>query len=692
MKKYLAALTVLALLISAGCSVTVVPVAPETAAPTSTVTAAPTPEPAPTPSPTPTVTPEPAFAFTRDNLPRLNGSTSTVPLAEAVCSALLGEAREEVADLVRFSRTTNAYYALLNGEADLLIVGEANGEVLAEKEARGFEWLQTPFATDAFVFVVNENNPVDSITVEEARKIYTGEIANWAELGGDDVPIVALQRNSEAGSQTLMEKHVMQGAPMMDAPTDYIVTSMGGLMEAVKSYDTAAGAIGYSVYYYAEEMEAAKGLKLLKLEGVAPNPETIRSGEYPIVNPKYVVIAADAPADSPTRRLYDWLLSEEGQALIAAEGYVSIMDLESDVRPLAPVGVPWSGEWAGLEARTEGTPVTWYAGERLFHEWPAYFGCLYGLMTTEGAALTPPVYSSISRPIWYSHTIGGTTLPVLVLRQGEPDAPEDYGVQSRYTVAADDLSWVYPGVWRKVLAGESFLLLVGEDSLVRISLDGETLNRWDSEEYGLTPYYEELTAPWYDGPTGTVYEDCFIVGSDWTDESVVLFRFDSGELEKLPYLEVVSREPGRVDTETWRVMRREEGCRLTRDSEVLELPVPAAGTEARLVGDLVVFRNPSALYRLDGTELAAPTRSIVTLSEDESGPVLLQVVDLDSGILFFLRPDGSELPVSVRYVSPVETSVDAGLLGIIEKDEAAYYRISDGVCVFRTYFAYETAD
>lgn len=282
--------------------------------------------PAPAPTPTPAA-PEPAaFTFTRENLPRLDGSTSTAPLAEAVCSVLLGESREEVSDLVQFTKTTSAYYNLMNGNADLLIVGEPNADVLAEKERAAFRWEQAPFATDAFVFVVNEDNPVNSITVDQARRIYTGEITNWKELGGEDREILPFQRNSEAGSQALMEKLVMGGAPMMEAPTGYIVATMGQLMEAVKSYDGSPGAIGYSVYYYAEEMKMAQGLKLLELEGVAPNPETIRSGAYPLLNPKYVVIPADAAEDAPNRILYEWLLGEEGQKLVAHEGYVSILE------------------------------------------------------------------------------------------------------------------------------------------------------------------------------------------------------------------------------------------------------------------------------------------------------------------------------------------------------------------------------
>jgi len=267
------------------------------------------------------------FTFTRENMPRLDGSTSTAPLAEAVCSVLLGESRAEVADLVWFSKTTFAYYNLIQGEADLLIVGEDNAEILAYKERLGFEWEREPFATDAFIFVVNEGNPVDSVTIDEAKRIYTGEITNWSELGGVDQPISPFQRNSDAGSQNLMEKLVMKGTPMMEAPVASIVTTMGQLMDVVKGYDGSPGAIGYTVYYYAEEMKMAQGLKILAIEGIEPNPATIRSEEYPLLNPKYVVLPADAAEDSPNRILFNWLLGEEGQRLVAHEGYVSIIEV-----------------------------------------------------------------------------------------------------------------------------------------------------------------------------------------------------------------------------------------------------------------------------------------------------------------------------------------------------------------------------
>lgn len=266
------------------------------------------------------------FTFTRENFPKMDGSTSMVPLGEAIASVLLGESREDVGDLVRFNRTTQSFYNLTYGTCDILIVGEPNAEVYTCMDDEGFEAEIEAIATDALIFVVNIDNPVDNLTTEQVRKIYSGEITNWSEVGGNDEPIEAFQRNDGAGSQALMVKLVMKDLPLADAPQDYIVDSMAGLMEAVKSYENTSNAIGYSVYYYANDMQMANGLKILSIDGVKPSAETIRSGEYPHRNSYYCVIPANAPENAPNRILRDWLLSKEGQHLVYQEGYVSVID------------------------------------------------------------------------------------------------------------------------------------------------------------------------------------------------------------------------------------------------------------------------------------------------------------------------------------------------------------------------------
>ncbi len=316
----LAVLTLCAVLSFAACGQTKTPQPTETAKPQITETPAVKPTPVPGPQPG-------QFVFTRENFPKLNGSTAMVPLGQAIASVLLGESREEVADLTNFSRTTQSYRELMNGRAELLISGAPPEGIYKEKEELGFQWEISTFAVDGLVFMVNADNPVDSLSIEQIQKIYTGEITNWREVGGNDVDIVPFQRNEEAGSQTAMKKLVMGDIPLMEAPAEYVSGAMGDLVEVVASYNDSAAAIGYTVYYYAHDMKMADGLKLIAVEGVEPSADTIRSREYPFINDSYVVIAAGLPEDVPAKVLYDWIMSEEGQKLVAHEGYVSIMDV-----------------------------------------------------------------------------------------------------------------------------------------------------------------------------------------------------------------------------------------------------------------------------------------------------------------------------------------------------------------------------
>jgi phosphate transport system substrate-binding protein len=256
----------------------------------------------------------------------MDGSTSTAPLAQAVATVLLGESREAVAHLVDFNRTTESFRNLANGLCDILIVSEPAPEVFVELQNMGFEIDIAPIALDALVFIVNADNPVNSLTHQQIQQIYTGRITNWSEVGGADMEIVPFQRNAEAGSQVLMEKLVMDGLQMTDAPTQHFMTAfgMGELITAMKGFDGSASAIGFTVFFFAEDMGMADGLKILSVDGVTPNADTIRSGAYPFINPYYVVIGANEPENSPARIMWNWLQSEDGQKLINLEGYVSM--------------------------------------------------------------------------------------------------------------------------------------------------------------------------------------------------------------------------------------------------------------------------------------------------------------------------------------------------------------------------------
>ena len=260
--------------------------------------------------------------FSLEEYPHVDGSTSMLPLSRALMMASTGVSAQEAELRISHSKTTLSFYALVSGEADLLLVARPAQEAFDYAEDMGVELEMRPIGVDALVFLTSDKNPVDSLTQQQAVGIYTGAITNWKEVGGANAEIVAYQRNETSGSQVMMENVVMDGQPMTDAPVEYRPSEMGALVDEVASYRNSADAIGYSVYYYVTEMYLREGVKLLAIDGVAPSNETIASGEYPYTQYSYAVIRKDEREDSPARQLFDFLTTPEGKALMAAQGYV----------------------------------------------------------------------------------------------------------------------------------------------------------------------------------------------------------------------------------------------------------------------------------------------------------------------------------------------------------------------------------
>jgi phosphate transport system substrate-binding protein len=260
-----------------------------------------------------------------ENYPRVDGSTANLPFITKLYSGITGVSLEEAENIVNISGGTGMVWRNLLWEgADILIVYEAPDGILEEFADSGIELDIEPIGKDGLVFLVNKANPVDDLTTEQLQGIYTGKITDWRNVGGDPGPIYAFQRNQESGSQTLFLKLLMDGLRPMDPPTELVPDSMAGLIEAVASFDGSGGAIGYSVFYYADLMFSNPDLKLLSVDGVSPSFESINSGEYPFINDFFVVIRADAPMNSPERLLRDWLISDEGAALLKSTNYVPV--------------------------------------------------------------------------------------------------------------------------------------------------------------------------------------------------------------------------------------------------------------------------------------------------------------------------------------------------------------------------------
>lgn len=267
--------------------------------------------------------------FSLNDYPKVDASLATQPLASAFIKNFTGES-EISEEKLTYTNTHPGYVKLIDGEVDLIIVTEPSEEELALAKEKNVELEVIPVVKEGFVFYVNSSNSIDNLSLEEIQKIYTGEITNWREVGGNNAKIRAFQRPVNSGSQTGMLSLVMKDKKLMKPITEDVVDTMFEIINLVSSYDNGLNSIGYSYYYYAttmfQDMDAniANGIKLLGVNGVKPNNETIKDGTYPIQSAYYIVIRKDEPKGSKVRKLVDAMLSKRGQKVAKEAGYVPV--------------------------------------------------------------------------------------------------------------------------------------------------------------------------------------------------------------------------------------------------------------------------------------------------------------------------------------------------------------------------------
>lgn len=258
-----------------------------------------------------------------DHLPVLDGAAALVPVYAAVIEnvypigCVTYEGGRFSADnyygenfaadsAMQYKNTVRGYQAIVDGTTDILFCAGPSAEQMRYAEEKGVELVYVPVGLEAFVFFVNEQNPVDNLTVEQIRKIYACDYTNWSEVGGPNRIINPVTRLEGSGSQTAFE------------------TVMGGQKIGKKSPLAFTGAsIGFSFRYYMDGIVGNDTVKMISLNGIYPSAENIQNRTYPIVTQFYAIYRKDN--DNPNIPiLIEWLLSDEGQRLIEETGYVRI--------------------------------------------------------------------------------------------------------------------------------------------------------------------------------------------------------------------------------------------------------------------------------------------------------------------------------------------------------------------------------
>lgn len=277
-----------------------------------------------------------AYNITAENYPKIDGSTSTLAVVQAIFRAMYGEeaAGSEIYP-VKASKTVPSYEMLIDGKVDLILVPYASQEVLDRAKKAGVELEFHKFAAEALVFITSADNPTENITYEQVRSIYLDYgIKNWGELGGPaDKKIVPICRNSDSGSQSQLDNLILHNEPIHPAiKENYVELTMEGMLEQVAFYHTGgisgkptnSYALGYTLYTYLQNMNEITGigerLKILNFDGHKPNSESIADGSYTLTDGYYAVVRKDIPADHPARSIIKWLQSEEGRKAVEELG------------------------------------------------------------------------------------------------------------------------------------------------------------------------------------------------------------------------------------------------------------------------------------------------------------------------------------------------------------------------------------
>lgn len=243
------------------------------------------------------------------------GSTSVQPLSEELAAAFM-DVNPDVNVEIQGGGSGQGIKAIVEKIADF---GALSRNVKEEEKANiNNEYV---IAKDGVAVVVNPESIIDDLTMEQIKKIYTGEIKNWSEVGGNDAPIVVVSREEGSGTRgafTEITKVLSKndaGEEIDGTTQDALVQgSTGAIMQTVANTPDTIG--------YVSLGSLNENVKVLKVEGVAPSNETVLSGDYKISRPFLYVSGAEL--SEAAQAFLDFIMSDDGQAIVEESGFIPV--------------------------------------------------------------------------------------------------------------------------------------------------------------------------------------------------------------------------------------------------------------------------------------------------------------------------------------------------------------------------------
>lgn len=249
----------------------------------------------------------------------LAGSTALQPLAEQAGKKFT-EKNSKATINVQGGGSGTGLKLVSDGTADI-----GNSDVLAETKldaAKAKELVDHKVCAIGFAVVVNKDVKVDNLTKDQIQKIFTGEITNWKQVGGDDLAINVINRTKSSGTRATFKDTVMGGKDEKEG----LGTTQDSNGAVEKSIVSTKGSVSYLALSALTSEEAKQNVKMLKIEGVDPTKDNITTGKYPFWSYEHMYTKGEAKDLSKT--FIDYMMSSENAPLVEKLGYIPSSDMK----------------------------------------------------------------------------------------------------------------------------------------------------------------------------------------------------------------------------------------------------------------------------------------------------------------------------------------------------------------------------
>ncbi len=258
------------------------------------------------------------FGKKKTEVIQLKGSDTILNVSQAVAENFM-------------KQNKGARVAVTGGGSGTGIAAKLNKTVdiaMASRQMKSKEWgkakeigldvQEITIGFDGITVVVNKENPVKNLSKDQLRKIFIGEATNWKDFGGNDEKIIVLSRDSSSGTHAYFKEDVLRKGDKKGteeySPNALYLPSNEALKQEVKS---SKGAIAYIGMGYMDDT-----VKSVSVNGIAATPENVANKSYPIARGVYWY--TDTNLEGTVKELVEFMLSKDGQAIVAKEGFVPV--------------------------------------------------------------------------------------------------------------------------------------------------------------------------------------------------------------------------------------------------------------------------------------------------------------------------------------------------------------------------------